>query len=186
MKTLKFCLLVMVLSWCGQSYGQNINTNWKQELTTALEEFLKCKQSSRTDCNQFTGESLNKIYKVNDFYSQKLGRYMANNEIPGFVRNSDQWTLLGHSYEQHVLTAAQEYANSKKAVIAVYTNPEGAGHVVIITPGELHPSGSWSMKVPSAVSFFPTEPAKSFVDKGLSYAFAKNMLKDVLIYGRKY
>jgi hypothetical protein len=58
--------------------------------------------------------------------------------------------------------------------------------VVVITPGELRASGSWGLNVPAAASFFPADPLKSFVDKGLSFAFAKNMLKDVMIYGRKY
>jgi hypothetical protein len=111
---------------------------------------------------------------------------MAANEISGFIKNSEKWTLLGHSYEQATLNTAQEYANAKKAVVAVYSNAEGVGHVVVITPGQLRASGTWGLNVPSAVSFFVNDPAKSFVDKGLSYAFAKNMQKDVLIYVRKY
>jgi hypothetical protein len=188
-KCVKFSVLIfLLLSQFSNAYCQNLNTNWKQEVAASLEQFVKCKETA-TDpgqCNNFTGESLNKIYKVNDFYMQKSGRYMAVNEIPGFIKTSDKWELLGHGYDQTVLKTAQESANAKKAVIAVYVNADGKGHTVVITPGDLHPSGSWGLNVPSAVSFFPTDPSKSFVDKGLSYAFAKSMLKDVLIYVRKY
>jgi len=42
------------------------------------------------------------------------------------------------------------------------------------------------LSVPNVVSFFPSQPNKSFVDKGLSFAFGKNLMKDILIYGRNY
>ena len=131
------------------------------------------------------GESLNKIYRVNDFYSTGSARYMTASEISSFLKTSEKWKLIGPSYEQKTLAAAQEHANGKKAVVAVYINEEGIGHVVIITPGQLQPSGSWGLNVPNVVSFFPSQPDKSFVDKGLSFAFGKNLMKDILIYGRK-
>jgi hypothetical protein len=169
-------------------YGQSINTNWKQDLSASLDEFMKC-TGAMTDgnrCTNFIGESIYKVYKINDFYLQKSKRYMTVNEIASFIKDSGQWSLLGHSYEQTTLAAAQGHANAKKAVVAVYLNASGIGHVAVITPGELRASGSWDLNVPGAASFLPTEPEKSFVDKGLSFAFAKNMLKDVMIYGRKY
>lgn len=185
---IKFYGVAALLFFTSTVYGQSLNGNWKQDLSASLEQFLKCKEASPegNKCVNFIGESLNKVYRVNDFYSQKLGRFMAAGEISAYLKDSDKWTLLGHSYEQATLATAQDYANAKKAVVAVYMNAEGIGHAVVITPGELKPSGSWGLNVPSAASFFYTDPEKSFVDKGLSYAFAKNMLKDVLIYGRKY
>ncbi len=109
---------------------------------------------------------------------------MSASEISNFLKTSEKWKLLGPSYEQKTLATAQEHANSKKAVVAVYINDAGIGHVVIITPGQLQPSGSWGLNVPNVVSFFPNQPDKSFVDKGLSFAFGKNLMKDILIYGR--
>jgi hypothetical protein len=180
--------IAAMLVFTNATYGQSINANWKQELSVSLEQFLKCAETATENnrCSNFIGESLSKVYKINDFYTQKSGRYMSVNEIASFIKGSDKWSLLGHSYEQTTLASAQDLANAKKAVVAVYLNAAGVGHVVVITPGELRPSGSWGLNVPSAVSFLPTEPDKSFVDKGLSFAFAKNMLKDVLIYERKY
>lgn len=178
--------LVLVFS-ANLSYAQALNTSWKQELNAALQQFSDCQKSGTpSDCNRFIAESLNKVYKVNDFYSQKTGRYMAVNEISNFLKNTQSWTLLGHCYEQTTLTTAQDYANAKKAVVAVYINAAGIGHVVVITPGQLQSSGSWGLNVPNVASFLPSQPEKSFVDKGLSFAFAKSMMKDILIYARVY
>jgi hypothetical protein len=90
---------------------------------------------------------------------------------------------LGKAYEQAVLNSAQEMANNHRAVIAVYEGPGGeVKHIALILPGALHFSGSWGFSVPNSASFFLTAPEKSYMDKGLSYAFTKNMVKDVTLY----
>ncbi|MBA4058293.1 MAG: hypothetical protein C0490_26485 [Marivirga sp.] len=178
----------MIISFSG-TFAQSLNGAWKQDMTASLEKFLKCQvggASNTDDCNQFMGESLNKIYKVNDFYAQKSGKYMGAAEISKFLKETDKWTLLGPSYDQKVLAAAQENANAKKAVVAVYMNASGICHVVIVIPGQLQSSGSWGLNVPNVVSFLPSQPEKSFVDKGLSFAFGKNLMKDIMIYTKKY
>ena len=168
------------------AYGQGINNTWKTEMNSSLQQFLNCQNTSagKSECIQYMGESLKKIYKINDFYSTRSGRYMSASEISSFLKESDKWKLIGPSYEQKTLASAQELANSGKAVVAVFMNSAGIGHVVVITPGQLQQSGSWGLNVPNVVSFFPNQPDKSFVDKGLSFAFGKNLMKDILIYGR--
>ena len=168
------------------SYGQTLNNNWEQELAASLKQFMKCTNSGGTACNNYVGESLTKVYKVNDFYSSKLGRYMMVSEIEKYLAEEGKWTLLGHVYDQKTLTEAQQSANSKKAVVALYTNDEGIGHISLILPGELHTSGSWGLKVPNSASFFANQPENSYIGKGLSYAFGKNMIKDVVLYVRNY
>ena len=182
-KKYPFLLLTFIAS---VGYGQGINNAWKTELNSSLQQFFNCQNSAagKTECLQFMGESVKKIYKVNDFYSIKSGRYMNATEISSFLKESDKWKVIGPTYEQKTLTAAQELANSGKAVVAVYMNSAGIGHMVVITPGQLQSSGSWGLNVPNVVSFFPSQPDKSFVDKGLSFAFGKNLIKDILIYGR--
>lgn len=167
------------------SYGQKINKDWQQQLNNTLQQFVQC-DNPDGDCYKYIGESLNEVYEVNDFYSKQEGRYMLPAEIADFVGANKQWTLLGHAYEKETLSKAQDYANASKATVAVYKSPEGQGHVAIILPGDLQASGSWGIKVPNTASFFLGEPEKSYVSKGLSYAFRKNMIKDVLIYGRNY
>lgn len=180
------CFIVLACLVTPVVYGQRINNSWKNELNSSFEQFLNCQSSSggKSECVQYMGESLKKIYKVNDFYSTKAGRYMTASEISSYLKESDKWRLIGPSYDQKNLSTAQDMANAGKPVVAVYMNSAGIGHVVVITPGSLQPSGSWGLNVPNVVSFFPSQPEKSFVDKGLSFAFGKNLMKDIMIYGR--
>jgi hypothetical protein len=166
--------------------AQGLNINWKDDLAASLEQFMECGKGSGStaNCAGYTGKALNTLYKVNDFFLQEAGRYMTASEIRQYLQESEGWENFGHPYDQKILDKAQQHANSKKAVVAVYQNAQGIGHVVVITPGSLQPSGSWGLKVPNAASFFATDPHRSFVDKALSFAFAKAMLRDVTIYGR--
>jgi hypothetical protein len=178
------CLLTITIT-----KGQTLSPNWKQDLASSLQQFLECQSSEaekNINCTTFAGQAVNTVYKVNDFYSKQSGRYMSTTEIAGFLKENNSWSNLGKTYDQKTLDKAQEYANARKAVIAIYQNAQGFGHVVVITPGELQPSGSWGLKVPNVASFFAVDPAKSFTDKPLSFAFSKNMIKDVVIYGRNY
>ncbi|MEJ1241563.1 hypothetical protein WBG78_25675 [Chryseolinea sp. T2] len=179
-------VVVMTLATMS-AYGQSVNPNWKQELKSNLDKFLQCTTTGdKTTCSRYVGESLKVVYKVDDFYSKKEGRYMTTGEIADYLKTSNSWSSIGQSYDQQVLDRAAELANSRKAVVAVYNNSSNIGHIVLITPGDMTSSGSWGLKVPAAASFFVVEPAKSFTDKALSFAFSKQMLKDVTIYTRKY
>lgn len=180
---------IIVFFFYSLSYSQSINSNWKQELTNEFDQFRACENTAETGinpCNKFIGRSLRTVYKVNDFYAKELGRYMLVSEIEGFLKDSKRWTLLGHGYEQEALNKAQDYANAKKAVVAVYLNEENLGHLAIILPGALQPSGSWGFQVPNSAAYFMSEPEKSYMNKGLSYSFPRNLIKEVLIYGRNY
>ncbi len=181
---LTFGLLVVIVG----CFGQSLNGNWNVELATSLQQFLDCKSqdANNPECARYVGESLQKVYKVNDFYSSKLGRYLTASEIAKMLDENNQWKMIGHGYEQQALAEAQDNANAKKAVVALYMTPSGAGHVAIILPGELQPSGSWGLNVPNSASFLMMEPQRSYVGKGLSYAFAKTHLKDVVLYARNY
>lgn len=174
-----FTVLLLVVELT--SFGQSLNDNLRKDLEATLKQFQAC---SGAECSKFIGESLNTVYGVNDFYSTTQKRFMMATEIANFLKNSKAWKNLGPVYDQQTLTKAQEQANAKKAVVAVYMNEAGVGHVVVILPGTLQTSGSWGLKVPNVASFFTTQPDKSFVDKALSYAFSKGMMKDILIYSR--
>ena len=80
---------------------------------------------------------MSKIYKVNDFYSVKLNRYLTNTEITKSLEGNSHWKKLGFDLNQELLTAAQNSANSNKAVVTVYSDDNGIGHVAIILPGSL-------------------------------------------------
>ena len=186
-RIITFGIISLLLIIASAVQGQSLNNNWNNDLKNSLQQFLTCSSTPGSQsCTKFLGESLNTVYKINDFYSSKSGRYMMPSEIANYLKDNKQWSMIGHSYEQPVLSKAQDLANAKKAVVAVYMNESGAGHVVVITPGKLQSSGSWGLSVPNAASFFVTQPDKSFVDKSLSFAFAKTMMKDVVIYARNY
>lgn len=187
MKT--FATLALLLTLLSALSAQSLNPNWKKELNTSLEEFKVCAPNNTgtpTNCTKLQGETLNTVYKINDFFSQKAGRYMTVSEIAGFLKKNGSWTALGPAYLQETLTQAQQAANENKAVVAIYQNASAVGHVALVLPGELEPSGSWGLNVPNTASFFLPEPGRSFVAKGLSFAFTKIMLKDITFYVRKY
>ncbi len=171
------------------SIAQSLNNNWENGLKQELQQFLSCDHSEVhgiSPCNKYVGIALKTIYNINDFYSKPDGRYMLISEIHDFVDKSDRWTMIGMAYEQAALDKAQKLANSKKAVVAVFLDETGIGHVSYILPGDLKMSGSWGFKVPNSVSFFTGEPENSYVGKPLSYAFGRKHIKDVKLYARVY
>jgi hypothetical protein len=181
------CIAIMLLT-ISLSYAQPMNSNWKQEAETSLQQFLTCASTSsdKYQCSAYIGEAIAKIYKLNNLYSEKDGRYLLITELSKSTNEHNEWKLLGHAYDQKVLMEAQEYANANKAVIAVYKTTTGVGHIAVILPGSLQYSGSWGFNVPNSASFSFNEPAKSYAGKGLSYAFTKNMIKDIELYSSAY
>ena len=178
-----FVILLFSLS----SYSQSLNLNWSSELDSSLEKFKNCQdEESEISCQQFPGRSLDTVYDLDDFYKKTEKRYLSSYEISELLKDNSRWSRLGHAYEPDILKQAQDNANAKKAVVAVYMNEAGEGHMALILPGELQPSGSWGLNVPNSASFFSKDPSKSYVNKGLSYAFSKKLIKDVLLYTRKY
>jgi len=171
------------------SQGQSLNANWQKDLTALMDQFMSCTSSSSDTytCSAFITESVAKVYKLDGtLYSDKSKRYLHLKEVSQQLTDGGQWSVIGHAYDQKVLNEAQSLANAKKAVIAVYNTPEGVGHVAVILPGELQYSGTWGFQVPNSASFVLNDPSKSYVSKGLSYAFARNMIKDVTLYSKKY
>lgn len=160
------------------------------DLNRDLEQFKACNSGATVKginpCNKFIGSALTTIYNINDFYSKEQGRHMLVSEISSYLSGNTSWNLLGKGFDQQALTKAQEIANAGKAVVAIYLNSEGIGHISIILPGELKPSGTWGFMVPNSASFFISDPAKSYVGKGLSYAYERPQLNGVLLYARNY
>jgi len=183
-----FYLAAVFLMLTSSSFGQSLNENWKKDLAASYEQFIQCTNSpgEKYQCSRFIGESIAKVYKTNVFFSDKQSRFLHINEISKAMVENGQWMQIGHAYEQTALDEAQKQANANKPVIAVYNTPSGIGHIALILPGKLQYSGSWGFNVPNAASFLFNDSEKSFVDKGLSYAFSKSMIKDVVLYTRKY
>ena len=186
---MKYVVTASILLCCSFAPAQTINRNWNSELAEGISQFKSCENTSATgisSCNAFIGKTLKTIYRINDFYATGGGRYMLISEIYDYLQNSSRWTLLGKGYEQEALAKAQKLANEKKAVVAVYLNEQDIGHLAYILPGDLQPSGSWGFQVPNSAAYFPTQPEKSYMNKGLSYSFPRSVIREVQLYARKY
>ncbi len=180
---LSICLIPFV---CG---AQQINPQWEDALKAEIEAFKNCDQvieNGVNKCHAFIGSSLKTVYNINDFNANAVGQHMVVSEIVEYVENSDQWTFLGKGHQQDILNKAQENANAKKAVVALYLNKEGIGMMALILPGNLHPSGTWNMQAPNSASFFTATPERSYAGKGLSYSFDWKALNEVKIYSRNF
>jgi len=190
-RTQRYMYACFFMSVClfgsSNSHAQALNNNWEKDLAKSLDEFVKCAKSNgdKATCGATVGQSLATVYKQDAFFSQKLNRFLIPNEISEIVEDSKRWKLLGFAYDQKVLDQAQQMANTNKPVIAVY-RMNGSSHVVLILPGALHFSGSWGFKVPNSASFSYIDPDKSYVGKGLSYGFAKSMMKNITLYQMTY
>jgi hypothetical protein len=171
---------VIFLFASAQSQAQIQNDNWKADLASDLQAFISCATATneRTQCVTFAESSITRVFKLEAPDSESAGSI-----IPVSFANDGQWSRLGKAYEQAVLNSAQDMANNHRAVVAVFEGPGGEmKHMALILPGKLQFSGSWGFSVPNSASFFLTSPEKSYIEKGLSYAFTKNMVKDVTLY----
>lgn len=188
LKSRNLIILFCFTFFGGMVRSQSINTNWKKDLLLLQENFQKCMTESTENysCSSYLSESLDKVYRVKDLYSDKDKRYLQLNEVASSFSDTKKWRLVGHAFDQKALTEAQQKANEKRAVVAVYETQEGVKHFALILPGELQASGTWGFQVPNAASFMLNDPSRSFVSKSLSYAFARSMIKDVKIYCRNY
>jgi len=186
---MKTSLIIVLVIFSITANAQSLNNNWKSNLNAALNEFKACNNASENGinpCNKFLGESLKIVYNIDDFYSKNAGRYMLVNEMADFLESSNSWTEMGKVFDQNTLDKAQAQANAGKAVIAIYIDASGLGHMSVILPGDMHTSATWSLKVPNSSSFFTIKPQDAYIDKGLSYAFNKSQAVQVKLYTRNY
>ena len=125
-----------------------------------------CQSKSDVSCRSPLAQSVEHIYGIKDFGSDATA-----NEIGKRVSTDATWEHLGSASDPEVLKKAVSSANCGQAVLAVMTADSG-GHVAMILPGAMSPSGGWKMEVPNSASFFMNNPAKSYTGRPLSYAFA--------------
>jgi hypothetical protein len=145
--------------------------DWNQTLATLVEAARQATPGSVDGaCNAFAGKALEQLYGVTDFESN--GRYKLANEIAHFVAVDASWKFLGDAANQTVLRASQDRANQKLPVIAVL-EAMPHGHVALVIPGTLQGSGHWNLNVPNSACAFLDDPAKSYYNDKLSFAFEK-------------
>jgi len=170
----------------------NINAaetvSWTGKLLGAIAEDASCSQSSSdasfaatSACNIFVGRVLQSVYSVSDFVvspARPDQPFYTANEIATLLQSGvwSGWTDLGTADSQDVLSQGKALADSGKLVVAVWQNPNAnsPGHVALIGPGPLTPSGSWGLNTPVAASFVLNQPLKAFLGQPLSCAFGSD------------
>jgi hypothetical protein len=180
-KTILICLCICLPS--GKTLAQGFNENWKEDLARERKEFMECGKD--ITCKSYVGKSFQTVYGIDDFYLEDEERFMYFDEILSALETNALWELVGPAFEQINLDKAQVQANQQKATLATYISEDGLGHIALVLPGQLVPSGSWGMNVPNTASFFTASPDKSYVGKSMSYAFTTSMIKRVKLYTRK-
>jgi len=141
----------------------------QQYMEAAVQQYSLCQSKTEASCRSFLAQSVEHIYSIKDFGSD--ASFASANEIGKRVTTDATWEHLGSASDPDVLKKALSSANCGQAVLAVMTSDSG-GHVAMILPGTMSPSGGWKMEVPNSASFFMNNPAKSYTGKPLSYAFA--------------
>ncbi len=182
-------MTALTMLYCSSLYAQRIDKNWNSKLNASIAQFRACENTTEAgvnSCNQYIGKTLKVLYQLNDFYSKENDRYMLAGEMQDYLQHSNRWVFLGKGYEQEALTKAQQRANEKKAVVAVYRDASGEGHLAYILPGELQTSGSWRLQVPNSAAYFIDQPERSYSHKALSYSFPRSSIQSVSLYVRKY
>ena len=181
-KTIMLSLLMSASCVAQQDF------EWKADVERMLSEFLVCGGviPENSPCNEFAAQALARVYGIHDFDKAGDG-FMLANDIANFVEFSDKWEKIGQASDQAALTAAQDAANAKQAVVAVFWNsvPHSSGHVAMVLPGYLKTSGQWHLDCPNSASFLLNHPEKSYVGKMLSFAYGADMKDNVTLYKRK-
>lgn len=184
---MKYLLLFFLLLHSIYSSAQNLSRDWNKKIGEELSEFINCTSNEEVanDCNQHVGKTIQAIYQINDFYLGDENRFMVVSEIYHYLQSNSRWELLGQGYDQEALVSAQNLANKKRVVVAVYLSQTDLGQFAFILPGEVNPSGTWGLNVPNSAAFIMNAPEKSYVNKGISYAFPRKTMTDVYLYARK-
>ncbi|HLW52340.1 MAG TPA: hypothetical protein VKW06_05820 [Candidatus Angelobacter sp.] len=184
MKSFLLCAACLVC-WLGANYAQECKkTEYSAEqqkyLDDAVQKFASCGLPLDDGCRITLAQAMEQIYGVKDFGSGS--RYMTPAEITKKVSGDTSWEHVGNASDQNALKTAQSSANCGKAVIAVLASDTG-GHVALILPGAVSPSGMWKLDVPKSASFFTHSPSKSFAGKPLSFSFPSP--QNVELYAKK-
>lgn len=143
------------------------------------------------NCNVFLPRALKRLFDIDAFTTNEIGHYLSANAIAKALVTDGDWESLGTAEKEANRVAAQNAANSKRAVIAVWNNtriksPDGLyhGHVALIIPGKAIETG-WGKNVPNTASFVMGVPDKSFIGKPMSQAFRKDSQSEVAFYAYK-
>lgn len=140
-----------------------------EDLVEIQQAFIKCKESSTEphSCKEFVAKSIATYYGY---------EFMGANDLPlpydklsEVVVASNAWKEIGDANEQSTLTTAQQNANKGIPTLAVNASNNT---LAIVIKGELTHSNSLGLDCPAVAVFRPKRFKKSFVGKGINYAWS--------------
>lgn len=142
------------------------------------------KLRDKTACNWFIGKAVDEIYGLKSFKKKDVNEYYLANEIAFKLANNefDGWTHIGAGNDQNALTLAGNKVELGKPVVAAWFNKLGHGHVSLVIPGGLQPSGGWGLDVPNSANMQLNSINSSYIGCRLSFAFGSDKKSDVAFY----
>jgi hypothetical protein len=151
------------------------------DLEESKSEFIECKKNAaeKHSCKEYVAVAFSKYYGYELKSDDKL--FLPYDEILDFVSKSTDWKEIGSASDQSVLNEAQDNANNGIGTLAL--NTKGSKTVAIVISGKLSHSNSLGLDCPSVTVFRPRKFEKSFVGKGVNYAWSD--LSDVKLYSLK-
>ncbi|MFT6715479.1 MAG: hypothetical protein ACJA0Q_000106 [Saprospiraceae bacterium] len=181
-KLLFFISISLLVVSCGgpsESPANKVTASLDvNDLVESQSEFIQCKNETTENhaCKSYVAIAFAKYYG----YEMKGdgGLFLPYDEILDFVKVSSDWTEIGLASDQSVLIEAQENANNGIGTVAL--NTKGSKTVAIVIEGKLSHSNSLGLDCPNVVVFRPSKFDKSFVGKGINYAWSD--LSNVKIY----
>jgi len=181
-KLLIFSSFALLLISCGGSSETKLVASLNiNDLEESKSEFIECKNSAveKHTCKEFVAAAFSKYYGYELKGDDKL--FLPYDEILDFVNESGDWEELGAANDQLVLNKAQDNANNGIGTLALST--KGSKTVATVINGKLSHSNSLGLDCPSVTVFRPRKFNKSFVGKGINYAWSD--LSDVKLYSLK-
>jgi hypothetical protein len=169
---------------CGNNSGSKENAKVAslevKDLEESLAEFIACKNAATEShaCKEYTALAISKYYGYDLKDTDNV--YLPYDEILAHVSASNDWIELGLANDQSVLNTAQKNANKGIGTIALSIK---SNSIAIVINGKLSHSNSLNLDCPSVTVFRPRKFNKSFVGKGINYAWSD--LSTVKIYSLK-
>lgn len=190
-KHLVFLALGFGLMACGDSSKKSGSTTGEsstheasldlKDIETLQASYIECKEASTEQhgCKEFVSLAVSKYYGY-DFMGAS-GEFLAYDKLHNAISLSATWEKVGAANQQQVLNKAQ--ANANKGIPTLAVSGSGTKSIAIVVKGELAHSNSMGLDCPSVAVFRPRRFKKSFVGKGINYAWSN--LDDVVIYSLK-
>jgi hypothetical protein len=175
---------------------------WVNKLIGAIGEEESCNTEGPQEtlqsgaCNIFVGRVLERVYGVTDFVvtpPQADKKFYVANEIATLLEAGvwNDWSQIGTGDQADALKTAKVEADRGRLVVAVWRNPQAdqPGHVALVGPGPLVPSGQWGPPGTPPAAQFRLNPGDNaggnFLGKPLACSFRGQIRAEVKLWVRQ-